>query len=55
MQMVSFVLKSGQILPRGEMRNDKKLLVSESFEVRIFHSNLITRRTSANGYVGNFH
>lgn len=29
MQMVSFVLKSGQILPKGGIKSDKKLLISE--------------------------
>lgn len=40
MQMVSFVLKSGQILPKGGMGSDKKLLLSE--EQRTFNFNLIS-------------
>lgn len=40
MQMVSFVLESEQILPKGGMRSDKKLLISE--KLRPFNSNLIS-------------
>ena len=47
MQMVSFVLKSGQILPGGGMRTDKKSLLSE--ELRTFNFNLITGQRGVRG------
>lgn len=53
MQMVSFVLKSGQILPKGEMSDDNTGLVLE--KVRTFNSDFISARTSAHGYAEYFH